>query len=318
MVTKKRSGGDLLRFYNAQHPFYCGIDLHARSMYVCLLNQDGESMLHRNMQASPETFLKAIMPSREAMVGAVACLFTWYGLADLWAPAGIPCVLGHARSMKAIHGGQAKHDTIDAHKMAVLLRGGMLPQASVSPAARRAPRDLRRRRMSLTRQRAALLAHLQHTHSQDHRPEIGKKLAYTANRDGVAERFPDPAVPKSMAVARARLGYDEPRLRALEWPIVKAARQHDAHTLSRLQTGPGIGQILSLVLLEERHDLQRFPRGQDFVSYGRLVKCAKESAGKRSGTAGAKIGHASLTGACSEAAVLFLRANPAGHKDLTR
>lgn len=56
----------------------------------------------------------------------------------------------------------------------------------------------------------------------------------------------------------------------------------------------------------------RFPRGQDVVSYGRLGKCTKESAGKRDGTAGAKIGHASLKGACSEAAVLFLRNNPAG------
>ena len=31
-----------MRFYTKQHPFYCGIDLHARTMYVCILNQDGE------------------------------------------------------------------------------------------------------------------------------------------------------------------------------------------------------------------------------------------------------------------------------------
>jgi transposase len=79
-----------------------------------------------------------------------------------------------------------------------------------------------------------------------------------------------------------------------------------------LQTVPGIGKILSLVLLSEMHDLARFPRGQDFVSYGRLVKGAKESAGKREGTAGTKIGNAYLQWACSEAAVLFLRANPHG------
>ena len=113
-----------MRFYNAQHPFSCGIDLHARSMYVCILNQDGEIRLHRNMQASPETFLKAIAPSREAMVVAVTCLFAWYWLADLCAQEGSPFVLGHALSMQAIHGGKATNDTIDAHKIAVLLRGG--------------------------------------------------------------------------------------------------------------------------------------------------------------------------------------------------
>jgi transposase len=89
-------------------------------------------------------------------------------------------------------------------------------------------------------------------------------------------------------------------------------------TLSRLPSVPGIGKILRLVLLYEMHDLTRFPRVQDVVSSCRLVKCAKESAGKRYGTAGAKIGNASLKWAFSEAAVLFLRNHPAGQKYLAR
>jgi transposase len=72
------------------------------------------------------------------------------------------------------------------------------------------------------------------------------------------------------------------------------------------------------VLLYEIHTIDRFPRVQDFVSYCRLVKCAKESAGKRYGTSGAKIGNAYLKWAFSEAAVLFLRTNPAGQKYLAR
>src|SRR5262245_56873000 len=281
-----------MRFYTTPHQFYCGIDLHARSMYVCLLNQESEIMLHRNMQASPETFLKVITPYREAMVVAVEFLFTWSWLADLCAQEALPFVLGHALYMKAIHGGKAKNDKIDSHKIAVLLRGGMLPQAYVYPAAMRATRDLLRRRMSLTRKRAELLAHIQNTNSQYNLPEIGKKLAYKANRDGVAERCPELAVHKSMEVDLGLLGYYEPLLRALELPIVKAAKQHDPNTLSLLQTVPGIGKILSLVRWYEIHDIQRFPSVQDFVSSCRLVKCAKESAGKRYGTAGAKIGHA--------------------------
>jgi len=105
--------------------------------------------------------------------------------------------------MQAIHGGKAKHDTSDAHKIAALLRGGRLPQASGAPAQRRAPRDLLRRRRPLAHTRAALQAHVHHTHSQYHLPAIGKKIAYTANRAGVAERCAAPAVPKSIAVDRA-------------------------------------------------------------------------------------------------------------------
>src|SRR5262245_14742789 len=116
-----------MRFYTKQHPFYCGIDLHARSMYVCLLSHDGDVLLHRNMKAAPEPLLKAIVPYREGLVVAVECMFTWYWLADLCAQEGIAFVLGHALYMKAIHGGKAKNDKIDAHKIAVLLRGGMFP-----------------------------------------------------------------------------------------------------------------------------------------------------------------------------------------------
>ena len=307
-----------MRFYTKQHLFYCGIDLHARTMYLCILDRDGEIVLHRNMKAAPEPFLKAIAPYREDLVVCVECIFTWYWLADLCAQAGIPFVLGHALYMKAIHGGKAKNDTIDAQKIAVLLRGGMLPQAYVYPANMRATRDLLRRRMYLTRKRAELLAHIQNTNSQYNLPEIGKKLADKANRAGVAERFPDPAVQKSMAVDLTLLGSYDPLLSDLELHIVKAAKQHDANTLYLLQTVPGIGKILSLVLLYEIHDIRRFPSVQDFLSYSRLVKCARESAGKRYGTAGAKMGNAYLKWAFSEAAVLFLRDNPAGQKYVTK
>ena len=104
----------------------------------------------------------------------------------------------------------------------------------------------------------------------------------------------------------------------MELAVLKTVKQHDANTLDLLRTGPGIGAILSLVLLYEIQDIQRFPRVQDFVSYCRLVKCAKESAGKRLGTSGTKIGNAYLKWAFSEAAVLFLRNNPQGQKYLAR
>jgi transposase len=83
-------------------------------------------------------------------------------------------------------------------------------------------------------------------------------------------------------------------------------------TFARLQSVPGIGPILALVMLYEIHDIRRFPRVQDFVSYCRLVKCAKESGGKRLGTSGKKIGNVHLRWAFAEAAILFLRQNPLG------
>jgi transposase len=313
-----KGGGDLMRFYTNQHQFYCGIDLHARSMYVCIVNRDGEILVHRNMKAAPDPFLKTVAPYRDGLVVAVECIFTWYWLADLCAQEGIPFVLGHALYMKAIHGGKAKNDKIDSQKIAALLRGGMLPQAYVYPAEMRATRDLLRRRTHLMRKRAELLAHVQNTNSQYNLPEIGKKIAYKANRLGVAERFADPAVQKSIEVDLALIAYYDQLLTDLELSIVKNAKHHDANTFYRLRSVPGVGKILALVMLYEIHDIHRFPRVQDFVSYCRLVKCAKESAGKRYGTSGKKIGNAYLKWAFSEAAVLFLRHKPAGQKFLAK
>jgi transposase len=307
-----------MRFYTKQHQFYCGIDLHARSMYVCILSHDGETLVHRNMKAAPEPFLKTVAPYREGLVVAVECIFTWYWLADLCVQEGIPFVLGHALYMRAIHGGKAKNDKIDSQKIAALLRGGMLPQAYVYPAEMRATRDLLRRRMHLMRKRSELLSHVQNTNSQYNLPEIGKKIAYKANREGVADRFDDAAVQKNIEVDLALITYYDELLRDLELSIIQTAKKHDANTLYLLQTVPGIGKILSLVLLYEIHNIERFPRVQDFASYCRLVKCAKESAGKRLGTSGKKIGNAHLKWAFSETAVLFLRNNPKGQKYLVR
>src|SRR3989442_15863065 len=113
-----------MRFSPKPHPFYCGIDRHARTMSLCVLHQDGAILVHRNMPAGPEPFLQALAPSREDLVVCVACLLPWDGLADLCARAGMPFVLGHALSRKALHGGKAKHDQMAAQNIAVLLRGG--------------------------------------------------------------------------------------------------------------------------------------------------------------------------------------------------
>ena len=123
-----------MRFYTKQHTHHCGIDLHARSMYLCILNQAGEVLLHRNMRANPEAFLKAVAPYREDLVVSVECMFTWYWLADLCRSEQITFVLGHALYMKAINGGKAKNDRIDALKIATLLRGGMPPPGLRLPA----------------------------------------------------------------------------------------------------------------------------------------------------------------------------------------
>jgi transposase len=157
-----------------------------------------------------------------------------------------------------------------------------------------------------------------HTHGPDNVPALGTTIAYTANRVGVAERFPAPAVQQRLDGDLALIDSDDPLLRDLELALVTPAKPHDANTLDWLQTVPGIGKRRRRVLVYERHDSTRFPRGQEVVSSCRVVTGAKASAGTRSGPSGTKSGNASLTWAFSEAAVLCLRHNPAGQTSLAR
>src|SRR5438128_9201298 len=230
---RNRAGGGPMRFYNRQHRHYCGIDLHVKTMYICILDSAGQVLVHRNAKSTPEAFLEIVAPYREDLVVAAECMFTWYWLADLCAVEGIAFVLGHALSRKAIHGGKAKNDKIDAHKIAVLLRGGMLPQAYVYPAEMRATRDLLRRRCHLVRKRAELVAHIPNTTSQDNLPEIGKKLAYKANREGVEEHFPAPSVRKTIEVEVSLIDHYDQLWGEVELDSTRTAKAHDGQTFAR-------------------------------------------------------------------------------------
>ena len=307
-----------MRFYTKQHKFYCGIDLHAKKMYVCVLDSAGEIVLHRNINTEREIFLAVIEPFRENVVVAVECMFTWYWIADLCAKEAIPFVLGHALYMKAIHGGKAKNDKIDSHKIAVLLKGGMIPMAYTYPAKMRATRDLLRRRNHLMRKRAELYAHIQNTRSQYNLADSFGRIAKPQNREGVAERFEDPAVQNMIATDFAVITAYDPIIAKMERDIVSMANHHDPVAYALLKSIPGIGRILGLVILYEIETIKRFPSVQDFVSYCRLVKSIKESNGKRYGSSGKKIGNAHLKWAFSEAAVLFLKGNEPAKRYLNR
>jgi transposase len=103
-----------------------------------------------------------------------------------------------------------------------------------------------------------------------------------------------------------------------EWYLEQQAKQFQPVYLSLLKTIPGIGRILALTILYEIGDINRFETVQRFASYCRLVKCKAESAGKSYGTQGNKIGNGHLKWAFSEAAVLYLRANPKAQRYLQR
>jgi len=308
-----------MRFYTTKHKHVCGVDLHTRSLYLCVVDHDNEQpLLHKNVRADPRAFLDAIAHFREDLVVGCEATFPWYWLADLCTDNSIPFVLGHPLYMRAIHGAKVKNDRVDSQKIALLLRSGMFPLAYVYPRAWRATRDLLRRRTFFMRKRAELLAHIVNTNSQYNLPPLSGKLTFVKNRPGVAESFDDPAAQKSIATDLTLIAHYDEVLRDLELTILRSAREHAPQQLHLLRTVPGIGIILALNILYEVGDIHRFDRVADFVSYCRLIRPDQTSAGKHVGFGPKKIGNAHLRWSFGEAAAGFPRKNPAGQRIVER
>jgi len=103
-----------MKYYTSTTEFNCGIDLHARQMYVCVLDRTGKKLVHTNIKNNDFAyFLKLVAPYRRDLTVCAECMFGWYGLADACADAGLHFVLAHALDLKSIHGGKNKNDRIE-------------------------------------------------------------------------------------------------------------------------------------------------------------------------------------------------------------
>jgi len=298
-----------MKYYTSTTQFNCGIDLHARQMYVCLMDRDGNKLVHTNIKNNDfEYFLKRVAPYRHDLTVCCECMFGWYWLADACQAAGLTFVLAHALYLKAIHGGKNKNDRIDSEKLAHLLRTNLIPPAYVYPAAKRPLRALLRQRLFFVWRRAELLARI-HSHQLAHnRPPIRQTRRVRDPWEAqllAAEDHPlrQLALRNDLAMIR----HFDTQIFQLEEELQRQAKQSASREYALLQTVPGIGENLGMTILCEIGDIARFPTVKDFLSYCRLVKGTVASAGKIKGLRGAKLGNPYLRWAFGEAAVIAKR-----------
>ena len=284
--------------------FYAGVDLHARNLFLVVLDRDGKIRLARNLPAAPAPFLQAIAPFRQGLLVACECMHCWYWLADCCRDENIAFVLGHAWGMKAVHGSKTKCGRHDAQAIARLLRGGNFPLAYAYPKERRGLRDLLRARLRLVRQRAQLYGHVHTARRQANLPPVSSDVKYKSKRGGITADIADPFVRRRVETHLALLEPLDTTIRRLEAEIEDAARQIFPTELAVLQSTPGVGAVLSLTILLEIDAIDRFDTRQQFCSYARLCGAVQSSDNKRVGQGNAKAGNAWLKWAFSEAAVL--------------
>jgi hypothetical protein len=227
LKVTKPTGENSMNFYNNTHPYYCGIDLHARALYICIINQAGEKLCHKEISAKPERLYQVLEPYIGQMVVGVECMHCWYWVSDFCEDNNIDFILGHALYMKAIHGGKAKNDRIDSYKIANLIRGGNFPLAYVYPKTMRATRDLLRRRTKIVRHGAHLKAHVANTTTQYNLPPNKVNLKNIGAREQLKSAFPDSVVQRNMDLDIAILDCYAKELSKIEWFIEQKAKQHN-------------------------------------------------------------------------------------------
>src|SRR5262245_1584838 len=250
--------------------FYAGVDLHARSLFLSILDHDGQERFSRNLPAAPAPFVKAVAPFREGLVVGCECMHCWYWLADTCRDHAIAFALGHAWAMKAVHGSKTKCDRHDAEAIARLLKGGNFPLAYAYPKEKRGLRDLLRARLRLVRQRAELYGHVHTARRQANLPPVSNDVKYKSKRAAVTADLTDPFVRRRVETHLALLEPLDTTIRRLEAESEDAAREIFPTELAVLQTTPGVGAILSLTILLEIDPIERFETRQPFCSYARL------------------------------------------------
>jgi len=287
-------------FIKLNTQFYCGVDLHAKSMYICVMNKEGDILLHRNLRNEFREFKRKVNKFLPDISVCAESTYNYYWLADACRHDGIAFYLGHAYYMKTIHGGKKKNDKIDSRKLADLLRSNHFPLAYAYPNDLRPARDLLRRRHRYSAIRAEAYTHIQTTFHQNGKSILPSAVKNKKLRHLLIDEFKDLSIRKTIEADLDMIYFLDPKIKQLELHIRQTAKQHDQNALNILKSIPGLGDMLSLIILYEIHDISRFSTVQQFCSYARLVRGSYESAGKKVGRGKAKIGNHFLKFAIAE------------------
>ena len=290
-----------MKYYTSTTQFNCGIDLHARQMYVCVMDRDGKKLVHTNIRNNDfEYFLKLVAPYRHDLTVCAECMFGWYWLADACQDAKLTFVLAHALYLKAIHGGKNKNDRIDSEKDASAHLLPLQPQYSrrsyVYPAEKRPLRALLRQRLLYVWNRSVLLARIQSHQLAYNRPTSRQNIY---NRESWTEQLlaseADPVRQLALQNDLALIGHYDAQLASLEKDLLKLTKQTASRDFDSAANHPGDPAIISsLTLLHEIGDIARFPTEiKDFLSYiaGWSKGTGSPAPVKIKGLRGAKLGN---------------------------
>ncbi len=289
--------------------FYAGIDLSARTSWICVLDESGKKLLNRKVRNDRQQIYKLLERFQPGLSAVVETTFNWYWLVDLLEDMGAEVKLAHALYVKAIAYAKVKTDQVDAYTLARLLRAGYIPEAFIYPRAARPTRGLLRRRHRLVRLRASLYRELKLQLMAQNITDISRNAIKKLDGRNLRRLLPDVQERQAgLALVHMVDAFDK-EIEILEQEI--HARMRRQKPIVLLKTIPGIGRILAPMIYYEIGRIDRFSSDKTFASYCRLAPTISQSGGVTRKGRNSKQGNRYLKWAFSEAAQMAIQRHDA-------
>jgi transposase len=288
---------------------YSAIDLHSNNSVVVVTDEADRVLAEQRVANELPRILALLAPHRDELVGVVVeSTYNWYWLVDGLMAAGYPVKLANTGAIKTYDGLKYSGDQADARHLAQLLRLGILPTGHICPPAERAIRDLARRRLQLVRSRTSHILSVENQLTRQTGRHISSNNVKRLNADAVLALGLADDVACGMKANVAVIQTLNAEIEALEARILQAVKPMAGWDL--LNSVPGIGKVLAMVILLETGDINRFADVGNFASYARCVDSIRISNGKKKGEGNSKNGNKYLSWAFVEAAHFAARFCP--------
>lgn len=286
-----------------------GMDRHSNNVVVGIMDLEGKRLGSRKLPCELDEVVKFLAPFRKRLEQvAVESTYNWYWLVDGLRALSYPVVLANPAAMEQYNGLKHADDTNDAFFLAELLRLKILPTGHIYDPELRPVRDLLRRRLSLVRQRSALMLSFKSLYS---RTTGRTMLLGELKRLEVEQAQELYAHPANQLIAAVHLEHIEAlteSIARIEKSVLASARKLPCY--AKLMTLPGVGRILAMTITMEVGDIQRFAHPGNFASYCRTVQAERISNDRKKGENNSKCGNKYLAWAFVEAANFARRFDP--------
>lgn len=285
---------------------YCGIDLHSNNSVVAVIDEQGKQIFGKRLPNDLASIERALSPYRERLKGVVIeSTFNWYWLVDGLQERGYVVHLANTTATEQYSGLKYGDDDSDARWLAEMLRLGILPEGYIYPKEERAVRDLLRKRAYFVRQRTANLLSMRNLIERNTGGGIKGDTLKTLAPDQLGALVAQEEVGLAIAAtARVRQCLDA-EIAELERVVLRRVKLRPEFL--KLNTIPGVGDILALTMMLETGRVSRFPVVGKFASYARCVQSKRLSNFKKKGKGNAKNGNRYLAWAFVEAANFAIR-----------